>query len=117
MKEGIKMNKQKETVNEKIDELVRRIVNRFHPEKVILFGSFARGTAGEDSDADVLVVMPVEGSKRKKANEIDVALVGIDLAVDVIVVTPEELERQKDQIGTIIYPALKEGKVLYEKAA
>jgi len=111
------MNKQKETVNEKIDELVRRIVNRFHPEKVILFGSFARGTAGEDSDADVLVVMPVEGSKRKKANEIDVALVGIDLAVDVIVVTPEELERQKDQIGTIIYPALKEGKVLYEKAA
>ena len=111
------MNRQKETIDEKINELVRRIVNRFHPEKVILFGSFARGTAGEDSDADVLVVMPVEGSKRKKANEIDVALVGIDLAVDVIVVTPEELERQKDQIGTIIYPALKEGKVLYEKAA
>ena len=110
------MNRQKETINEKIDELVRRIVNQFHPEKVILFGSYARGTAGEDSDADVLVVMPVKGSKRKKANEIDVALVGIDLPVDVIVVTPEELERQKNQIGTIIYPALKEGKVLYEKA-
>jgi len=111
------MNRQKETLNEKIDELVRRIVNQFHPEKVILFGSYARGTAGEDSDADVLVVMPVKGSKRKKATEIDVALVGIDLSVDVIVVTPEELERHKNQIGTIIYPAVREGKVLYEKAA
>lgn len=111
------MSKKRETVDEKISELVRRIVNQFEPEKVILFGYYARGTAGEDSDADVLVVMPVKGSKRKKANEIDVALVGIDLPVDVIVVTPEELERQKNQIGTIIYPALKEGKILYEKAA
>jgi predicted nucleotidyltransferase len=111
------MGDQKEPVQEKIDELVSRIVERFRPEKIILFGSHARGTAGQDSDADILVVMPVKGSKRKKATEIDVALVGIDLPVDVIVVTPEELERNKNQIGTIIYPALKEGKVLYEKAA
>ena len=111
------MEKQKEPVQEKIDELVSRIVERFRPEKIILFGSYARGTAGQDSDADILVVMPVKGSKRKKATEIDVALVGLDLPVDVIVVTPEELERNKNQIGTIIYPALKEGKVLYEKAA
>jgi predicted nucleotidyltransferase len=111
------MKKQKESVQEKIDDLVRRIVERFRPEKIILFGSHARGTAGQDSDADILVVMPVKGSKRKKATEIDVALVGLDLPVDLIVVTPEELERNKNQIGTIVYPALKEGKVLYEKAA
>jgi len=111
------MKKQKESVQEKIDDLVRRIVERFRPEKIILFGSHARGTAGQDSDADILVVMPVKGSKRKKATEIDIALVGLDLPVDLIVVTPEELERNKNQIGTIIYPALKEGKVLYEKAA
>ena len=111
------MGDQKEPVQEKIDELVSRIVERFRPEKIILFGSHARGTAGQDSDADILVVMPVKGSKRKKATEIDVALVGLDLPVDVIVITPEELERNKNQIGTIIYPALKEGKVLYEKAA
>ena len=92
------MSRQKETTRTKIDELVKRIVTRFHPEKVILFGSHARVTAGKDSDADVLVVMPVKGSKRKKANEIDVALVGIDLPVDVIVVTPEELEKHKNQI-------------------
>jgi len=111
------MKKQKESVQEKIDDLVRRIVERFRPEKIILFGSHARGTAGQDSDADILVVMPVKGSKRKKATEIDIALVGLDLPVDLIVVTPEELERNKNQIGTIVYPALKEGKVLYEKAA
>jgi len=111
------MRKQKEPVQEKINELVSRIVKGFRPEKIILFGSHARGTAGQDSDADILVVMPVKGSKRKKATEIDVALLGIDLPVDLIVVTPEELERNKNQMGTIIYPALKEGKVLYEKAA
>jgi len=111
------MKKQKESVQEKIDDLARRIVERFRPEKIILFGSHARGTAGQDSDADILVVMPVKGSKRKKATEIDVALVGLDLPVDLIVVTPEELERNKNQIGTIVYPALREGKVLYEKAA
>jgi uncharacterized protein len=111
------MGERKEPVQRKIDELVTRIVERFRPEKIILFGSYARGTAGEDSDADILVVMPVKGSKRKKATEIDIALVGLDLPVDVIVVTPEELDRNKNIIGTIIYPALKEGKVLYEKAA
>ena len=111
------MGERKEPVQRKIDEVVSRIVERVRPEKIILFGSYARGTAGEDSDADILVVMPVKGSKRKKATEIDIALVGLDLPVDVIVVTPEELDRNKDIIGTIIYPALKEGKVLYEKAA
>jgi predicted nucleotidyltransferase len=98
-----------------IDEAVRRIVERFAPEQVILFGSHARGTAGPDSDADFLVVMPVAGSKRRKAVEIDLALAGIGLPKDVIVVTPEEVERYRDVVGTIIYPALREGKVLYDR--
>jgi uncharacterized protein len=52
------------TPQECIDEAVRRIVESFHPDKIILFGSHAWGTAGIDSDADFLVVMPVSGSKR-----------------------------------------------------
>ena len=108
---------QRESIQEKIDEMVRRIVKRVHPEKIILFGSYARGSATIDSDADILVVMPVKGSKRKRATDIDLALVGVDLPVDVIVVTPEELEENRNRIGTIIYPALREGKVLYELAA
>ena len=111
------MRKRSGTIREEIDEMVRRIVNRFNPQKIILFGSHAKGKARHDSDADIFVVIPVRGSKRKKAIDIDSALVGIDLPVDVIVVTPGELERNRNQIGTIIYPALREGKVLYERAA
>ena len=105
------------SVQERIEEMVRRIVSQFNPEKVILFGSHARGEAGLDSDVDLLVVMAVEGSKRRKATEIDVALFGINVPVDLIVVRPEELERYRHQIGSIFYPALRDGKVLYDRAA
>ena len=100
-----------------IKEIVRRIVARFDPQKVIVFGSVARGQTGPDSDVDLLVVMPVHGSRRKAAIEIDCELIGIAVPVDVIVVTPEELERDADQIGTALRPALREGRVLYERAA
>jgi len=102
---------------EKIREIVARIVAGFDPEQIILFGSHARGAAGPDSDADLLVVMNMTGSKRKKATEIDLALIGVDLPVDVIVVTPDDVKKYRDIVGTIIYPALREGRVLYERAA
>ena len=105
------------TVQEQIQEAVRRIVEGFSPEKIILFGSHARGTAGPESDVDLLVVVNAPGSKRKKATEIDLALVGLDLPIDVIVLAPEDVERRKDQVGTIVYPALREGKVVYERRA
>ena len=105
------------TAQRKIEEMVRRIVERFHPEQVILFGSYARGKAGPDSDVDLLVVMPVSGSKRKIAVEIDLALAGMGLPKDIIVVTPEEVARLRDIVGTIVYPAVREGKVMYECAA
>jgi predicted nucleotidyltransferase len=111
-----KIKAQQQTVEAKIDEIVRRIVDRFRPEKIILFGSHSRGTANHDSDADILVVMPIKGLRRKHATEVDLALFGIDLPADVIVVTPEEVERNRNRIGTIIYPALREGRVLYERA-
>lgn len=98
-----------------IREAVRRIVERFNPERIILFGSHARGTAGPDSDADFLIVMPVTGSKRRQAVEIDLILAGIGIPKDVLVATPEEVERYKDVVGTVIYPALHEGTILYER--
>jgi len=54
------------SLQERIDEMVRRIVSQFHPDKIILFGSHARGEAGPDSDVDLLVVMTVEGPKGGK---------------------------------------------------
>ena len=100
----------------RIQEMVERIVSRFDPERIILFGSHARGDAGTDSDVDLLIVMPVTGSKREKAIEIGVALHDIPLPKDLIVTTPEEFEWRKDTIGTIEWPAWREGKVVYARA-
>ena len=100
-----------------IRQAVERIATRFHPDKIILFGSRARGQGGPDSDADLLVIMRVDGSKRQQAVQIDLALEGIPIPIDLIVVTPEEVEKYRDAMGTIIREAVREGKVLYERAA
>ena len=103
-------------VRKTIDRLVRRIVRRFNPEKVILFGSYARGQAGPDSDVDLLVVMPVEGSKREKQLEVRMSLPSVRLDVDVIVTRPEDFAWRKDVVGTIEWPASHEGQVLYARS-
>ena len=104
-------------IQESIREMVRRIAAQFRPDKIILFGSHARGEAKPDSDVDLLVIMSVEGSKRQKASEIDLALVDRKLPLDLIVVTPEEFERGRHQIGSVVQPAAREGRVLYDRAA
>ena len=106
-----------DSVNEHIKQMVERIVTQFHPEKIILFGSHACGEGTPDSDADLLVVMNVNGSKRRQAVAIDLLPEGIPLPADIIVTTPEELENERDVVGSIIYEAVREGKVLYERAA
>lgn len=105
------------SVQDAIAEMVRRIVSKFNPDKIILFGSHARGKAGPDSDVDLLVVMPVEGSKRRKATEIDGTLADRMIPLDLIVVTPEEFERACHQKGSVLRPAAIEGLVLYDRAA
>ena len=100
-----------------IDEMVRRIVERLDPERIILFGSYARGRPGPDSDVDLLVVLKANGSKHDRAAEIYNLLGGVGLPKDVIIATPEEVEKYRDIPGTIIRPALREGKTLYERPA
>ena len=107
------MRKKAPNVDRAIREMVRRIVRQFQPERIILFGSHARGEAGPDSDVDLLVVMPVEGSRREMAVRIGVALHDIPVPKDIIVTTPEEYEWRKEIVGTIERPATLEGKVLY----
>ena len=103
------------TVQAHIDRMVKRIVETFHPEQVILFGSHARGEAGPDSDIDLLVVMAVEGSAYEKGLEVSLALPDLSVPVDVIVTTPEDFAWRKDVVGTIEWPAAREGKVLYAR--
>jgi predicted nucleotidyltransferase len=99
-----------------IDKMVRRLARRFKPEQIILFGSHARGTAASDSDVDLLVVMALSGSKRDKELEMRLALHDIAVPMDIIVVTPDEVARRRNLPGTLIRPALREGKVLYARA-
>jgi predicted nucleotidyltransferase len=111
-----KTQKRASSARKDIEKMVARIVRRFAPEKIILFGSHARGDAGPDSDVDLLVVMPVAGSEREKAIEIGVALHDIPIPKDVVVVRPEEFQWRKDTIGTLEWPAWREGKVVYARA-
>ncbi len=104
----------REVVEETIEEMVRRIVEGFHPERIILFGSQARGDAGPDSDVDLLVVMSTT-SKRSTTRDIRVALDAMGIPKDVVVITPAEFENEKHVIGTVAYPAHHEGRVLYER--
>lgn len=96
-----------------IHEMVRRVVAGFDPEQIILFGSYATGTAGPDSDADLLVVMDFEGKRRAKVVELHGALGGVGLAKDVFLVTPEELSHAEPD--SIADTALQEGIVLYDR--
>src|SRR5579871_4821870 len=104
------------SVQAQIQKMVRRIVRQFHPERIILFGSQARGDAGPDSDVDLLVVMPVKGPKHKKEIEIRVALHHIRVSKDIIVTTPEDFAWRQHVVGTIEYPAVQEGKLLYSRS-
>ncbi len=97
----------------RIRDMVGRIVARFRPHKIILFGSHARGDAGPESDVDLLVVMPVAGSRRKAAVDIGVVLHDVPVSKDIVVTTPEDYEWRKEVTGTIEYPAAHEGRVLY----
>lgn len=93
-----------------------RLVNGFHPDKIILFGSQARDTADSRSDVDILVICRFQGKRRHLMLEMDRALNGLKLARDIVILTPEEFERDRQIPGTIARPAWREGIVLYENA-
>jgi len=96
-----------------LKELVRRIVEVAQPDRIILFGSAARGEMGPDSDLDVLVVKSGVEHRRRLAQDIYANLSGVGVGVDVIVLTPEDIEAQRSSVGSIVGPALDEGRVIY----
>ncbi len=101
---------------ELLDTIIRRIVEVAQPEKIILFGSAARGEMGPNSDLDILVIKSCP-RRRKLAMEIYRHVSGMGCALDIIVVTPENVERYGQSPGLIIEPALREGKVVYAARA
>ena len=99
-----------------IFQMVERIAQDFHPVRIILFGSQARGDATQYSDIDLLVVLAEIANKRDKAIEIRRALADFPVSKDIVVTTPEEITRRGNLIGDILRPALREGKVIYERS-
>ena len=101
------------TIEKVRDEAVRRIVEVAEPQKIIVFGSAARGELGPDSDLDLLVVVPSGKHRRETAQKIYRHFIGLGFAVDIVVVTEEDIEQFKDSNGMVIQTALEEGQVIY----
>jgi len=96
-----------------VQRLVDRIARLFHPEKIVLFGSYARGDAGADSDVDLLVVMPHEGHPARKAAEITERVHPGTFSVDLIVRDPETLRKRAQMNDWFVREVLREGRVMY----
>jgi uncharacterized protein len=97
-----------------IHAAVHRMVTLASPRKVILFGSYARGNAHADSDLDFVVVQTQVTNKADDMIRLRRAIGPIGIGVDVLVCSEDEMARRGQVPGTVLYWALKEGKVLYQ---
>jgi predicted nucleotidyltransferase len=96
-----------------LEEIIRRVVEVAQPDRIILFGSAARGEMGPDSDVDLLVVKRGVTDRGRLSEDIHLRFFGLAVSVDVIVVTPEDVEHHRDRIGSVIGPAVREGREVY----
>jgi predicted nucleotidyltransferase len=97
------------------EEVIRRILETVQPQRVLLFGSSARGEFTKDSDLDVLVIMRGPVHRRALAQEIYRHLHGILTPVDIVVATEQDVQEHGQAIGSILRPALREGQVIYDR--
>ena len=97
-----------------IEDLGQRIGREFHPQRVILFGSHACGSAGKDSDVDLLVIMPFEGKSLQTSLRIMNRL-EVHFPLDLIARQPQDVKRRYAEGDPLIREALDNGKVLYER--
>lgn len=103
-----------------LQQMTAAIVEAADPERVILFGSHARGHAAPDSDVDLLIVedrpFGPKDSRRDEMARLSRLLANFRVAQDILVFTPEEVERRRDSKNHVVGRALREGKVLYERS-
>ena len=101
------------TYSEAIEDLVKRIVDEAHPLRIVVFGSAARGEMVQDSDIDLLVVMPEGTHRRRTAQRLYRKIRGVGVPFDIVVATPNDLEKHRENIGLIYWRILEEGKEVY----
>ncbi len=100
---------------ESIEELAKSIAQKFQPERIVLFGSFAEGQERADSDVDLLIVMPYKGKSHQRAIEV-LKEIQPRFAVDLLVRTPDEIKKRLALNDFFMQEIFKKGKVLYESA-
>jgi predicted nucleotidyltransferase len=100
-----------------IDEIVRRIVEVANPDRIILFGSYARGETQKGSDIDLLVVKREVASRRQEVMRIRDVLVPLGISFDLLVTSSTDYEKWSEAPSTTLYWVKREGEVLYEAAA
>jgi predicted nucleotidyltransferase len=98
---------------ELIQEIKDRIVSAVHPEKIIIFGSYAYGNPTKDSDLDLLVIMPSDEPMHSRVTRIRKLIRDIHIPKDIIVYTPQEVEKWKDASVAFITSIIRKGKVIY----
>jgi len=99
-----------------IPEMTQRIAEKYNPLRIILFGSQARGDAGDTSDVDLLIVFPKVDDRRQMNIQIRRLLSDVPVCKDIFVTTPEEIEKRGHLVGDVLRTALREGQVLYEQS-
>jgi predicted nucleotidyltransferase len=103
------------TQTELLKEVTKTIVERFHPKRILLFGSHARGEAGPDSDLDLFIEMESNLRPPRRAAAVSAVFGLRRWPLDLIVYTPEEVRRLRGKSDTLLSMIEKEGKVLYEQ--
>ncbi|NUM72881.1 nucleotidyltransferase domain-containing protein [candidate division KSB1 bacterium] len=102
---------------ERLYEITSRIVSNYQPQKVVLFGSYAKGKATQGSDLDLLIVKETATPRYKRGREVRKSLRGLKTSIDLLVYTPDEIERWRHVKNAFITTILRTGKVLYERKA
>ena len=106
-------------LNAREDELLRTITTRIaeavRPEKIILFGSWARGERGPHSDIDLLIIQESDLSRPQRYAQVRRLFWGMGVPMDILVYTPEEFARYQSVPGSFTHTVAREGKVLYAR--
>jgi len=98
---------------DKLEAAIRIIADAAHPERILIFGSYARGEAREDSDVDLLVIEPKVTDRAGEMVRLRRLLRPLRIPVDLLVYSSEEVRRWGEQPGSVLYWALREGKRVY----
>ena len=106
----------KVSVGKSLRPAIQKIVTELHPEKIILFGSYAYGTPNSDSDVDLLVIMKTRASLKERSWAVSRLLLPRPFPVDILVKTPKEVEKALEAKDFFLKEILTRGKVLYDRS-